>query len=164
MIKAIHNRYDPVKRNPYNEVEYGNHYTRAMSSYGAFVAASGFKYHGPKGILGFNPKINPENFKSAFITAEGWGSFTQKRSRGEQINTLKIRYGTINLCEISLCSHGNRKSNIHLTINGKPVKIKIGGTKNNYEIIWTKTLLKAGDKIKIQLNNKGQATNPPRVP
>ncbi|MGQ7870934.1 GH116 family glycosyl-hydrolase [Sunxiuqinia sp. sy24] len=102
MIKAIHERYAPSKRNPYNEVEYGNHYTRAMSSYGAFVAASGFTYHGPKGIIGFNPKINPENFKSAFITAEGWGSFSQKRSNNKQTNTIQLAYGQLNIHQIEI--------------------------------------------------------------
>jgi len=75
MIKAIHDLYAPEKRNPYNEVEYGNHYTRAMSSYGAFIAASGFILHEPKGEIGFSPKINPNNFKSAFITGKSWGTF-----------------------------------------------------------------------------------------
>jgi uncharacterized protein (DUF608 family) len=95
MIKAIHKRYDPVKRNPYNEVEYGNHYTRAMSSYGAFIAASGFTYHGPKGEIGFAPKIGPEDFTSAFISAEGWGSFSQTRSTIGQVNTLELAYGRL---------------------------------------------------------------------
>ncbi len=97
IIKAIHDRYGPSKRNPYNEVEYGNHYTRAMSSYGAFVSASGFKYDGPKGIISFDPKINPDNFKSAFISAEGWGNFSQKRSGRTQTNTLELNYGKLKL-------------------------------------------------------------------
>ncbi len=97
MIKAIHDRYEPSKRNPFNEVEYGNHYTRAMASYGAFVSASGFKYDGPKGIISFDPKINPDNFKSAFISAEGWGNFSQKRSGRTQTNTLELNYGKLKL-------------------------------------------------------------------
>ena len=97
IIKAIHERYDPAIRNPYNEVEYGNHYTRAMSSYGAFVAASGYKYHGPKGELSFAPKINPEDYRSAFISAEGWGTFTQQKSDSGLVNTLRVNYGKLAL-------------------------------------------------------------------
>ncbi len=109
MIKAIHDRYHPAKRNPYNEVEYGNHYTRAMSSYGAFVSVSGFKYHGPKGEISFDPKINPENYKSAFISGEGWGSFMQKRMPGIQKNTIELLYGKLKLNKITLAVKNSDK-------------------------------------------------------
>lgn len=127
MIKAIHERYAPSKRNPYNEVEYGNHYTRAMSSYGAFVAASGFTYHGPKKIIGFNPKINPENFKSAFITGEGWGSFTQERSNNKQINTIQVAYGQLNIHQMDISLGKEMK------INSVFVKIGDQNAEVNYQ-------------------------------
>ncbi len=119
MIKAIHERYSPEKRNPYNEVEYGNHYTRAMSSYGAFVAASGFTYNGSKGIIGFNPKIQPENFRSAFISAEGWGSFSQKRDSEGQQNSLEVKYGRLKIQTIELCTGSEKKvKDVKLNLNG----------------------------------------------
>ena len=36
-------------------------------------------YHGPKRELGFAPKIHPEDFKCAFTTAEGWGSYSKNK-------------------------------------------------------------------------------------
>ena len=60
VVNAIHSRYDAAKRNPYNEIECSDHYARAMSSHGVFLAASGYAYHGPRGHLGFAPKITPE--------------------------------------------------------------------------------------------------------
>ncbi len=139
MIKAIHDRYNPAKRNPYNEVEYGNHYTRAMSSYGAFVAASGFKYHGPKGTIGFDPKINPENFKSAFITAEGWGSFSQKRTARTQEDKLELAYGKLILNEMEFVV------NPKLSIKSVVVKIDDEIINTSYSI----------DDEKIAINIKG---------
>ena len=88
-IKAIHKRYGAEKRNPYNEIECSDHYSRAMASYGAFKAACGYSYNGPKGQLGFAPKMNPVNFKAAFTSAEGWGSIFQTRRAKSQTNTVK---------------------------------------------------------------------------
>ena len=79
IIKCIDERYAPEKRNPYSDIEYGNHYTRAMSGYAPFISITGFVYDANKQSIGFNPKFHADNFKSAFITASGWGSFTQKR-------------------------------------------------------------------------------------
>jgi non-lysosomal glucosylceramidase len=57
--RAIHDRYAPARRNPYNEIECSDHYARAAAGFSLFTAATGFDYHGPKGELGFAPKLTP---------------------------------------------------------------------------------------------------------
>ena len=59
VARAVHDRYHPSRRNPWNEVECGDHYARSMASYGVFLAACGFEYHGPKGHLGLRPADSP---------------------------------------------------------------------------------------------------------
>lgn len=44
VIHAIRARYDGRKRNPFNEAECGHHYARAMASWAALLALSGFGY------------------------------------------------------------------------------------------------------------------------
>ena len=73
IARAVHDRYHPARRNPWNEVECGDHYARSMASYGVYLAACGYEYHGPKRHLGFAPRLAPENFRAAFTAAEGWG-------------------------------------------------------------------------------------------
>lgn len=75
--RAIHDRYHPSRRNPWNEIECGDHYARSMASYGVFLGACGFEHHGPKGHIGFAPRIAPENFKCAFTSSHGWGTYRQ---------------------------------------------------------------------------------------
>lgn len=43
-IKSIRDRFDGLKRNPFDEPECGHHYARAMASWASAIACSGFNY------------------------------------------------------------------------------------------------------------------------
>lgn len=45
-IRAIRDRFDGAKRNPFSEPECGHHYARAMASWSTVLAWSGFNYSG----------------------------------------------------------------------------------------------------------------------
>ena len=47
--------------------------------------------------MGFAPKITPENIKTAFVSAEGWGSFEQQRSSKSQTGRVEIKHGKLHL-------------------------------------------------------------------
>ncbi|MET7278000.1 GH116 family glycosyl-hydrolase [Kribbella sp. NPDC005582] len=53
VISDIRARYDGERRNPYDEAECGHHYARAMASWGAVVALTGFDYDGRTGVMRF---------------------------------------------------------------------------------------------------------------
>ena len=102
MTRMIHDRYHAYKRNPFNEVGGSNHYARAMASYGTFVTACGFEYHGPKGYIAFAPKWNADNFKAPFVTAKGWGTYSQKKEGSSQVHRFDLKYGSLQLKKVRL--------------------------------------------------------------
>jgi len=97
LTRSIHDRYHAYRRNPFNEIECSDHYGRAMASYGTFISACGFTYHGPKGEIGFAPRISPANFKAPFTAAEGWGTYSQQRHPKSFSAQLRLKYGRLTI-------------------------------------------------------------------
>lgn len=100
IAKAARDRYDgvprpPIPRNPWNEIECGGHYARAMSSYSLLLALSGFAHDGPRGIVRFGPRLTPGNFKSFWCGAEGWGSIAQSTNARTQRVELAVTEGKL---------------------------------------------------------------------
>lgn len=59
-ISNIRNRFDGLKRNPFDEIECGHHYARAMASWAAPLAMSGFHYSSVEKSIAFTSK--PGNY------------------------------------------------------------------------------------------------------
>ncbi len=109
ITRAVHDRYDGNRRNPYNEIECSDHYSRAMASYGQFLTMCGFRYHGPSGRMSFAPKLTGK-FRVPFTAATGWGTVEIDGTSAK----LHVVWGTVSLHEISF---------------GKPVKsASVSGT------------------------------------
>jgi non-lysosomal glucosylceramidase len=120
--RAVHDRYSPDIRNPYNEIECSDHYSRSMASYGVFLSVCGYDYHGPKGHLSFNPKLTPNHFRAPFTVAEGWGSFSQRRTGSVQENTIELAYGKLSLSTIKLNAE-LKEVEVSAVFNNKPLEI-----------------------------------------
>jgi non-lysosomal glucosylceramidase len=122
VTRAIHDRYHASRRNPWNEIECGDHYARAMASYGVYLAACGCEYHGPKGHLAFGPRLTQESFKAAFTAAEGWGSYAQKTDRSRMNAKVALRWGQLRLKTLALAlPAGVRPRRLQVTLEGRAV-------------------------------------------
>ena len=122
ITRAVHDRYHPSRRNPWNEVECGDHYARSMASYGVFLAACGYAYDGPKAALAFAPRLTPENFKCAFTAAQGWGSATMKSGTRSAECGIEVRWGKLRLKTLALTAPAElTPQKVFVTLAGKPV-------------------------------------------
>ena len=55
VVRAVRDRHDGLRRNPWNEVECGNHYARSLASWGLLLALSGADYDARAARLSFAP-------------------------------------------------------------------------------------------------------------
>ena len=111
IVKAVRDRHDGFRRNPWDEVECGHHYARAMSSWGLLIALSGFKYDLAEGFIEFNPAINKEDFSCFFSCGKAWGVFSRKFDAGAGKYTNKVEV------------LGGSLDGIMVRANGAPVEI-----------------------------------------
>ncbi|MCF7890843.1 hypothetical protein K9M78_06450 [Candidatus Bipolaricaulota bacterium] len=77
ITKAVRDRHDGYRRNPWDEVECGHHYVRSMASWGLLLGLTGFKYDMVEGKMSFDPRINEDDFQTFWVTGEGWGTYKQ---------------------------------------------------------------------------------------
>ena len=156
ITRAIHDRYQAPRRNPWNEVECGDHYARSMASYAVFLAACGYEYHGPKGYLAFAPRIQPEEFRAPFTTAEGWGTFSQRRTGQVQTASLGVRWGRLKLKQLRLGLIENvHPAQVAVKLAGKPVpdvRFRLSAQESAIDIEFPEELMiAAGNDLAVEL-------------
>lgn len=153
VARAIHDRYDATLRNPYNEIECSDHYSRAMASYGVFISICGFEYHGPKAHLAFSPRLTPEDFKAPFITAEGWGTFVQQRKGETQDHLLQLHWGRLTLKQMKFdLPAGRTAKKVLIKVNDKKIKALCQMAENRVTVPFDKLVqIEAGQRIQIEI-------------
>ena len=97
MVRTARARHDGAVRNPWNEVECGNHYARSLASWGVLIALSGADYDAARGALRFAPAVAGE-FRCFFSTGSGWGRVSIDDAGLE----LSLAYGTLLLHSLRL--------------------------------------------------------------
>jgi hypothetical protein len=97
LIDATRKRYDGTKQNPWNDIECGDHYARAMSSWSLLEAASGYRYDASTCTIGFSPTISPEHFRAPFVARDGWGTVSQEDRNGRRTLTIRLVHGYLDI-------------------------------------------------------------------
>ena len=105
--RAVRRRYDGTDRNPWNEIECGNHYARSLASWALLLAASGVQWDAPTRSLSFDPVADGSYL---FTTAAAWG---RAEVRGDRLE-LTVDGGELDLNRLTLRGH-TVPAPIHLT-------------------------------------------------
>lgn len=104
VFKAVRDRFDGAKRNPFSEPECGEHYARSMASWSGIIALSGFHYSGVERHMTFTDKPG----KYFWSTGYAWGTCEVSSDGTAKLKVLK---GDLKLDK--------------LTIGNKTVKYKL---------------------------------------
>jgi len=113
VIRAIRDRYDGIKRNPWNEIECGSNYARPMASFALLPIYSGFTFDLPHQTIGFAP-IASGDFRCLWSLGSGWGDYL----RTGITHQLILRDGSLTLSALRLGGIGAVTS---VTADGVPV-------------------------------------------
>ena len=102
-IRNIRDRYDGEKRSPFDEAECGHHYARAMASWAAVPALTGFGYSGVEKSMSFAAR------EGTFFWSNGyaWGSCSLKRTWKGMKADLSVLYGEVALSRFNLRDFGS---------------------------------------------------------
>jgi len=122
-ISNIRDRYDGRKRSPFDEAECGHHYGRAMASWSAILALTGFHYSGVTGEMTFG------NITGKYFWSEGnsWGTVEISGSGTEKNVTLNVMKGKAEISAITLTGFGSLKLKKSLSV--------AEGTSENFKMI-----------------------------
>ncbi|HJZ46971.1 MAG TPA: GH116 family glycosyl-hydrolase [Roseiflexaceae bacterium] len=103
-IGAIRARYDGKRRSPFDEAECGHHYARAMASWAAVLALSGFHYSGVDRSMTF---AAPEQRVQAFWSnGYAWGTCTRTPAPDGADVELTVLHGTLALRRLTITGVG----------------------------------------------------------
>jgi non-lysosomal glucosylceramidase len=157
VVKAVRDRYDGFRRNPWDEVECGHHYARAMSSWGVLLALAGISYSGPEMRMGFDPKMNADDFRTVWTAGSGWGTYTQKTAGEEGMAVgLEVRAGTLDLKELDItlppAAAGKAVRSVKTFHAGSPAPASVRKEGDTVRVILTKPVrLEPGKPIALTL-------------
>ena len=133
---AVRARYDGAKRNPWNEIECGSNYARAMAAFGLVQAFSGFRYDLTRGEIGFAPRVRGA-FSSFWSVGGAWGVYARDAEGAE---TVEVLFGSLTLRRLAVSSSGPR-------LGGLPVPARRDGG----ALAFARPLrLRAGDTLRLR--------------
>jgi hypothetical protein len=128
-----------------------------MSSWGVLLALSGFSYSGPEMRMGFDPKMNADDFRTVWTAGSGWGVYFQKAEAGKPFAAgLETWGGTVDLKEFTLALPpslaGKKVRSVAATADGLSRKPAFFQSGNVVRIQWSKPIrVEPGKPLSLEI-------------
>jgi non-lysosomal glucosylceramidase len=102
-ISNVRNRYDGQKRSPFDEAECGHHYGRAMASWSAVLALTGFHYSGVSKEIKFG------DITGKYFWSDGYSYGTAEISGDDMSRSLNLSVlnGKIDVAKVTIDGFGS---------------------------------------------------------
>jgi non-lysosomal glucosylceramidase len=123
VVRAVRARYDGTRRSPFDEAECGHHYARAMASWAAVLALTGFRWSAVTGTLELAPRAG----RQFWSNGSAWGTFVLGGDgEGAFDLRLSVAEGELALAEVRLAGVGSRRLPARRTLGpGETLEVRV---------------------------------------
>jgi hypothetical protein len=149
IIETARKRHDGRLRSPWNDVECGDHYVRAMSSWMLLEAAAGYVYDASRDYIEFAPHISPEDFRCFFAASDGWGQYAQRIDKKGMTARISVDWGCVRIRELRLST--DSAGSITATIGSRKIPFAAKRTKKNIAVKF-KERLEVAERKTLRIN------------
>jgi uncharacterized protein (DUF608 family) len=106
VVRAVRGRYDGARRSPFDEAECGHHYARAMASWAAVLALTGFRWSAVTGTL----ELLPRPGRHFWSNGSAWGTVVLEKNGERAFRlALSVAEGELSLAEVRLAETGTHR-------------------------------------------------------
>jgi len=157
VIDAVRARFDGFRRNPWNEQECGHHYARAMASWAALLALSGFHYSAVSRQLQLAPRWKAEALRCVWIIPSGWGVVTQMLEAQQQTVRWEVLSGELPVQSMRYAlPQGAKVCTMALELAGpvEPARIEQRDSLVDIDLPWTLKVT-AGQPLVVRIELDG---------
>ena len=103
VYNSVRERYDGMKRNPFDEPECGHHYARAMAAWAAVLAMTGFHFSAVTRTMRFAARPG----RHFWSNGTAWGTCAQRAGARGMSLKLSVLGGQVSLDQIGLTGQGD---------------------------------------------------------
>ncbi len=121
-----------------------------MSSWSLLHAAAGYVYDAASGALSLAPRVNADDFRAFFVSAQGWGSLRMKREGEQCVAEVALAWGILGVRQITLAASDPARAAKSVSVEGGSAVDVAQGSDEIIIAFETGRQLTAGDMLRLR--------------